>query len=170
LAETKYGKYIIREPLEKGRVAPSLHICAEDDCAGAKFPNFPIECQLLCITKPATMISEPHAHDVDEIFFLFGGNPMNYFDFGAEIEIFLGEEGESHIINTTSIIYVPKGLIHCPVIIRRVDKPIQWMHIMLAPRYSVSIGDISLHPLHSSRQYYSPEEIIKLRGGTPEGK
>jgi hypothetical protein len=41
---------------------------------------------------------------------------------------------------------------------------------MLAPRYSVSIGDISLHPLHSSRQYYSPEEIIKLRGGTPEGK
>jgi hypothetical protein len=31
--ETKYGKYIIREPLEKGR-APSMHICAEEGCDG----------------------------------------------------------------------------------------------------------------------------------------
>lgn len=165
MAETKYGKYIIKEPLEKGIVAPSMHICAEEGCAGANFPSFPIEYQLLCINQPGTMISEPHAHDVDEIFFLFGGNPMNFFDFGAEIEIFLGEEGESHIINTTSIIYIPKGLIHCPVIIRRVDKPFQWMHVLLAPKYSVSVGDISLHPAHSSRQHYSPEETIKLRRG-----
>ena len=50
MAETKYGKYIIREPLEKGR-APSLHICAEEGCLGASYPNFPVEVQLLVITE-----------------------------------------------------------------------------------------------------------------------
>jgi hypothetical protein len=113
------------------------------------------------------MIPEPHAHDVDEIFFIFGGNPKNYFEFDAEIELFLGEEGESHIIDTTAIIYLPKGLIHCPVDIKRVGKPFQWMHVLFSPTYTVSVGDISLHPPHSSRQSYSPEEIKKMRSGTP---
>ena len=39
MAESKYGKYIVREPLEKGSV-PMLHICAEKDCLGAQFPGF----------------------------------------------------------------------------------------------------------------------------------
>ena len=37
MAETKYGKYIIKEPMEKGRMAPSIHICAEEGCLGAGF-------------------------------------------------------------------------------------------------------------------------------------
>jgi hypothetical protein len=167
MAETKYGKYIIKEPLERGRIAPAMHICAEDGCVGAQFPGFPIEHQLLYIDQPMKMIPEPHAHDVDEIFFIFGGNPKNYFEFDAEIELFLGEEGESHIIDTTAIIYLPKGLIHCPVDIKRVGKPFQWMHVLFSPTYTVSVGDISLHPPHSSRQSYSPEEIKKMRSGTP---
>lgn len=164
MAKTKYGKYIIREPLEKG-LAPMIHICAEDDCAGAKFPNFPIECQLLCITEPGTMIPKPHAHDVDELFFIFGSNPKNFFDFGAEIEMSLGEEEEKHTINTTSIIYIPKGLVHCPIVIKKVDKPVQWMHIYFAPKYTMSVGDTSRHPKHP-RERYSPEEIIKLKSAT----
>ena len=56
MAKSKYGKYIIKEPLEKGG-APSLHICAEKGCLGAKFPGFPVEVQLLCITKP---VAFPH--------------------------------------------------------------------------------------------------------------
>ncbi len=162
MAETKYGKYIIREPLEKG-MAPGLHICAEEGCEGAKFANFPVEVQLLCITQPLEFPHPPHTHDVDELFFIFGSNPLNYFEFDAEIEISLGEEREKHIINSTSIVYIPKGLVHAPIAIKKVNKPIQWMHILFTPKYKMAVGDVSLHPKHP-RQHYSPEEIKKLKG------
>jgi hypothetical protein len=163
MAETKYGKYIIREPLEKG-MAPMLHICAEEGCYGAKFPNFPVEVQLLCITEPTAFPHPPHSHDGDEIFFIFGSNPQNYYDFDAEIEIYLGEERERHIVDTTSIIYMPKGLLHGPVAITKVNKPFQWMHVLFSPKYDMSVGDVSQHPTHP-REKYSPEEIKELKKG-----
>lgn len=162
MAETKYGKYIITDPLEKG-MAPMLHICAEDGCHGAAFPNFPVEVQLLCISEPITFPHPPHVHAVDEIFFIFGSNPQNYYDFDAEIEISLGEEGEKHIINSTSIVYIPKGLVHAPIAIKKVNKPIQWMHVLFTPKYDMARGDVSQHPKHP-RERYSPEEIKKLKG------
>ena len=163
MAKSKYGKYIIKEPLEKGG-APSLHICAEKGCLGAKFPGFPVEVQLLCITKPVAFPHPAHAHSGDEIFFIFGSNPLNYYDFDAEIEVHLGKEGEKHIVNTTSIIYMPKGLIHGPIAITKVKKPFQWMHVLFAPKYDMTVGDVSLHPSHP-RAKYSPAEIKKLRKG-----
>jgi len=162
MAESKYGKYIIREPIEKG-AAPMLHICGEAGCYGAPFPNFPVEVQILCITEPLTFPQGAHAHDADEIFFIFGSNPQNYYEFDAEIELYLGEEGEKNIIDTTSIVYIPKGLIHGPVIIKKVNKPFQWMHVLFTPKYVMSVGDVSHHPTHP-RPKYSPEEIKKLKG------
>jgi len=163
MAETKYGKYIIKEPLEKG-MAPMLHICAEEGCYGARFDNFPVEVQLLCITEPLAFPHPAHAHDADEIFFIFGSDPQNYYDFDAEIEISFGEEGEKHIIDSTSIVYMPKGLVHGPIAIKKVNKPFQWMHVLFTPKYDMSVGDVSQHPTHP-REKYSPEEIKKLKGG-----
>ena len=163
MAETKYGKYIIKEPLEKG-IAPMLHICAEDGCAGAAFPSFPVEVQLLCVTEPIAFPHPPHVHEADEIFFIFGSDPLNYYDFDAEIEIHLGEEREKHIINSTCIIYIPKGLMHAPIAITKVNKPFQWMHVLFTPKYDMAVGDVSQHPKHP-REQYSPEEIKKFKGG-----
>lgn len=163
MAETKYGKYIIREPLEKGGF-PSLHICAEEGCEGSKFPGFPVEVQLLCISAPVTFPHPAHAHDGDEIFFIFGSNPKNYYDFDAEIEISMGEEGEKHIVNTTAIVYMPKGHIHGPIAIKKVNKPFQWMHVLFSPKYDMTVGDVSKHPSHP-RAKYTPEEIQKLKQG-----
>ncbi|MGD9158432.1 MAG: hypothetical protein PVG39_08510 [Desulfobacteraceae bacterium] len=162
MAETKYGKYIIREPLEKGG-APSLHICAEKGCVGESL-NFPVEVQLLVVTQPVTFPHPAHAHDGDEIFFIFGSNPQNYYDFDAEIEVHFGEEGEKHIIDSTSILYMPKGLVHGPIAITKVNKPFQWMHVLFASTYDMTQGDVSLHPSHP-REKYTPEEIIQLKKG-----
>jgi hypothetical protein len=163
MAETKYGKYIIREPLEKG-MAPSLHICGEKGCEGTRFPSFPVEVQLLCISQPIAFPHPAHAHDADEIFFIFGSDPKNYYDFDAEIEVHMGEEREKHIVNSTSIIYMPKGFVHGPIAITKVNKPFQWMHVLFTSKYDMTVGDVSLHPSHP-RQKYSPEEIEKLKKG-----
>lgn len=167
MAESKYGKYFLTEPIEIG---PMLHICGEEGCIGAQFPGFPIEMQLLCLSKPGPMILKPHAHSVDELFFIFGGNPLNYFEFGAEIEIMMGEEQERHIVDKTTIIYIPKGVVHCPITTLKVDKPVQWMHVLFEGKYQMAPGeDISGHPKHSDRHPYEPDEIVKLRQGITEG-
>ena len=77
-----------------------------------------------------------HKHDFDEYLFFIGGNPLNMKEFDAEIEIALGEEWEVHTITSTSVIYIPKGLQHCPVNVKRVGKPFLFGHIMMAGTYS----------------------------------
>jgi hypothetical protein len=41
---------------------------------------------------------------------------------GGEIELWL--DGERHILKNSFIAFVPKGMIHCPLKIKRVDRPI----------------------------------------------
>ena len=122
------------------------------------------------VPKPILMVDKPHNHDFDQFLCFFGSNPTNLFDLGAEIEVVLGKEGGKHIVDTTSIVYIPKGLIHCPVTFKRVDKPVFHLDIFLAPEYTRSVGDMSGHPQHSDYERYSPEEIKKLRGSTSQGK
>lgn len=164
--DKKYKKFIIPEPIYKGRFAPILHICGENHacgdgvCAGSVFTEFPAEQTLMCITKPFEMKAQLHAHNYDQLLYFIGGNPKNFFDFGAEIEITLGEEKEKHLIKTTSIVFVPKGLLHCPIHFKKVDKPIMFMHICFAAEYSRSKGETTSHP--RTYEIYQPHEIEKL--------
>lgn len=164
MAELKYEKYILREPLHKGTL-PIIHVCGEDNCAGGGLPAFPAGITMMCVTEPKIMNPKPHAHDFDQYLCFIGNNPMNFFEFDAEIEITLGEEGEKHIIDTTSILYIPKGLLHCPLVFKKINKPVILLDIVIAPVYTRSAGDMSTHPPHSDHQKYSLEEIIKLRRG-----
>ena len=161
MAETKYGKYIIREPIVKGTF-PSVHLCGEENCAGGNYPNFPIEISWLCVAEPQTM-SVNHAHDYDQILLFLGGNPKNFFEFEAEVEISLGEEDEKHLIDTSTIVFIPKKLLHAPLEYKKVDKPILFGHVSLSPEYTRSTDDMTGHP--TSRERYSLEEVLKLRKG-----
>jgi hypothetical protein len=167
MGEKKYEKYILKEPLEKGPegLAPMIHLCAEDDCLGAKFPSFPAEFTSVLVTQPITMNPNPHAHDYDQFLCFLGSNNKNLFEFDAEIEVVLGEEGETNTIDATSIVYIPKGLKHCPVNFKRIGKPVLFMHLCFAPTYTRSAGDMSGHPPHSARKRYSPDEAARLRKG-----
>jgi len=67
-------------------------------------------------------ISNPHTHDYDEVLAFFGTNFEDPHDLGGEIEFWLG--GEKQTITKSAIVFIPKGLQHCPLIYKRVDKPI----------------------------------------------
>ena len=164
--ETKYGKYIIQEPINKATLkgsTQSIHISAEAGSGGAIFSDFPADFGAICITEPLEMSMDPHTHDYDQLLCFIGGNPLNFFEFGAEIELALGEECEKHLINTTSIVYIPKGLIHCPLEFKKVSAPVLFMHVCFAPEYS-RVGDTQDQPKHSERKKFSLDEILKLRG------
>jgi hypothetical protein len=67
-----------------------------------------------------------HSHKFDEIVLIIGSNPKNLRDLGGEVEWWMGEgnEAEKYIIESTTLIYIPKGLSHGPLIFNRVDRPI----------------------------------------------
>jgi hypothetical protein len=69
-----------------------------------------------------TLADRPHVHEEDEIIGFFGSDPANPWDLGGEVEIYL--EGKKHVIDRTAMIFVPAGMPHCPLSIKRVDRPI----------------------------------------------
>jgi quercetin dioxygenase-like cupin family protein len=127
MAESKYGKYIVNElkmPESKKKIAGeyakyATRILWLDDSVveGAFHMN-----TAWYLKAAATLENVSHTHDSDEIIGFFGNNPEDPYDLGGEIEIWL--EDEKHILTRTSLIFVPAGMKHCPLILRRVDRPI----------------------------------------------
>lgn len=135
MSNTKYGKYILREPFGKANheeiKVPVIHIGQGMPVQG--WDGVPFSFTAEAITTPFEMVKKPHRHEEVEIIFFMGADPLNFQDFGAEAYIMLGEEAEKHVINTTSFIYIPKGFLHCPLVFTRVDKPIVFGHVLFAP-------------------------------------
>ena len=140
MAESKYGKYIVYKPKANitkpswspppppGRIAYIDNEVVE----GA----FYMECVWMMpgLRPPPEAGSEPpgpkpHTHDYDEILGFFGSDTENMYDLGGEAELWL--EDEKHIINKSCLVFVPKGMQHCPLIFTRIDKPI--FHFSVGP-------------------------------------
>lgn len=79
----------------------------------------------------------PHRHDCNELFLFLGTDPENPNDLGAEVEFWMGEgkDLEKIKVNTTSMIFVPKGLLHLPLYCRNVKRP--FLHVTVG----LEIGD-----------------------------
>ena len=132
MAKTKYGKYIITKP--EGEVAASgwspggPRVWVSDRAARVMYLDnevlkgaFYVECVWI-YKQSDSMGPQAHTHDFDEIIAFFGSNKKDPFDLGGEVELWLG--GEKHIITKSCVVFVPKGLKHCPLIFKRVDSPI----------------------------------------------
>ncbi len=74
-----------------------------------------------------------HSHDFDEVIGFFGSDPQNPNDLGGEVEFWL--EDEEYILTKSCLIYAPKGLKHCPLRVRKVDRPIFFLAISLSGKY-----------------------------------
>lgn len=135
MAESKYGKYILRgTSTDKSRPGiPGVTTRAlegSEDWCGIQH-----RLDWRYISQPVLMTEEPHSHDFEEFLCFLGCNPMDPDDFGAEIELSLGEEGEKHVIDARSVICIPKGLVHCPLNFKKIGKPILFCNIYLSPEY-----------------------------------
>ncbi len=129
MVERKYGKYVITHSIEEVEPGPAINIIGERDF------NSDFSIVYLPIRKPMVVESFPHKHDFDIYLTFLGFNPDGLEDLGGEIEVFLGEEQEKYMITSPTSIYIPKGFIHSPTNIIKVDSPILLIHATLAPRY-----------------------------------
>jgi hypothetical protein len=124
---TKYGKYVISDlimPESKHKIDADYRKYArrirwiDDDMVPGTFHMN----TAWYLKAGPTLETTPHVHDSDELIGFFGSDPEDPDDLGGEVSIRLGDE--EHIITRSTIIFVPAGLVHCPLVLNRVDKPI----------------------------------------------
>ena len=101
-----------------------------------QWPGMVCQLAMAPISQPVLMEAGPMKHDFDQILCFVGGDTRNIFEFDAEVELCLGDELEKHIINSPSVVYVPKGLTHCPINFKKIGKPIIFLDITLSSEYT----------------------------------
>ena len=76
-----------------------------------------------------------------------GTNPEDPNDLGAEVEFWLGEGEETEIIkiNTSSLVFVPKGLLHMPLFCRNVKKPI--LLVVIGLNVGEALENVTKYPV-----------------------
>ncbi len=72
---------------------------------------------------------ETHQHPFSEVVAFFGTNFEDFHDLGGEVELWL--EDEKIIMTQSFSAFIPAGMDHCPLIIRRVDRPM--FHFTVGP-------------------------------------
>ena len=135
MASNKYGKYIVNDKkyieVNFENRNPFFQVRGIQ-----QWPGLPCQIAIAPISSPLLMEDKPMKHDFDQILCFFGSDPKDIFDFEAEVELCLGDEQEKHIINSPSVVYIPKGLTHCPINFKRIDKPIFFLDIAVTSAYT----------------------------------
>jgi hypothetical protein len=127
----KYDKHLIKAPIGPAKNGPpiqTLHFSAAEYGVDAGWFVVPV-------LQPRVMEDKPHKHDFHQFFCYLGSNPRNLEEFDAEIEVYLGEEGEKHTITTPTVLHITPGLVHCPMIYKKVKKPVLHLDIFFASEY-----------------------------------
>jgi hypothetical protein len=76
----------------------------------------------------------PHTHPVSETLVAIGTDPKNPADLGATFEMYMGEEMEKHIVDKSTLIYVPPNTVHCPFTIIKSTRPFLFIQAHHAPK------------------------------------
>jgi hypothetical protein len=63
-----------------------------------------------------------HSHEFSEAIAFIGTDPGDPYDLGGEVELWI--DGKKNTIDKSFIAFIPAGTKHCPLIIKRVNKPI----------------------------------------------
>lgn len=91
------------------------------------------------VSVPFEGKEDAHKHDFAEVFvFVPCSEDLRAYD--AESELYLGEKGEKMIIKETCSVHIPAGLVHCPIIHKRVGTPFFFVNCPITPQYSAIIG------------------------------
>jgi hypothetical protein len=139
---TRYGRYIITEPkphapppsdksAEPPRARATQVVSLDDEVSpGAFYADF-----VWLWSGDLTMSPEPHAHDFDELIGIVGcSGSENPRTVGADVSIAIGDE--KHSIKQSSLIFVPKGLTHCPLEFNNITQPVLCFTIGNAPKWA----------------------------------
>ncbi len=130
MSQAKYDGHFIRGPkaYETNEILKRYTVCLDDDVVrGSFFFN-----GAFMTPKYSTGIHGPHIHPYREALFFHGLDPDNPYKLDWEIELHMGPEFQTYIVDKTSIIYCPARFPHCPII-SRIKRPAFHIYTMTGP-------------------------------------
>jgi hypothetical protein len=144
---SRYARYIITEPAPHGPSNPSqrrppppkpnaktTHLVSLDSdvSPGGFYVDF-----VWIWSGDMTMAPEPHAHDFDEMIGIIGypDDREHPRAVGGNVSITLADE--KHAIKQSSLVYVPKGLLHCPIEFKDIKRPVLCFTIGNTPKWDL---------------------------------
>jgi hypothetical protein len=123
--ESKYAKFIITKPLAEEHgyeqkdgpdVRASMAYLDASILPGAFY------CEAHWFKGPTKFSPKKHTHDFDEVLGFFGGDPLDPINLNGEVDLWI--EDERHLLHESCLVFIPAGTWHCPMNVRRADKPI----------------------------------------------
>jgi hypothetical protein len=137
----KYDKYVIRNPLyedlpneaegeEHGGFTPGATYMSSPQVAGAPIH---LTWGMIYAVPQKNPYVVAHDHPYDEILLFTGFDAENPEDLGAVVELSL--EDEVLVIDTTCGVYIPAGMVHCPLTVKSVTRPYGLAAICMSGRY-----------------------------------
>jgi hypothetical protein len=146
---TKYGRYIFTEPRShapskpkpEGAAKPpppknakTTHMVSLDGAAsaGGLYVDF-----VWIWNGSMTMSPEPHSHDFDEMIgAVSAGNPENPREINGDVSINM--DNEKYLLTKSSLVYIPKGVEHCPLEFKNIKKPVLCFTIGNTTRWDIA--------------------------------
>jgi quercetin dioxygenase-like cupin family protein len=126
MAETKYGKLIVGEPKPEsekpGEIKDGQDVRTPLAYLDGNVINGAFYVETQWFLKSTAYSPPPHTHDFDEVLAFYGSNPENPRNLYGEVELWLDDE--RHVLTRSCLVYIPRGLKHCPMNILRADRPI----------------------------------------------
>ncbi|HSW58202.1 MAG TPA: hypothetical protein VLH15_07360 [Dehalococcoidales bacterium] len=130
MSDFKHGKYVVTQP-KQNLVVPQWggNLSAETSTRVMYLDSevikgaFYVECVWFWPTDREDKGSpDPHTHNYDEVIGFFGTDPKDLNDLGAEIELYI--DGERNLMNQTFLAFIPRGIVHCPLNILKITRPV----------------------------------------------
>ena len=137
MAKTDYEKYLVRKPIREVGAPPAPRVYGRQESSMTYMSNDLVPGSNLYIEfswvydmpRPNPHILEHMHKKYDEVVLHIGGDPDNPEDLGGEIEMSVG--GQPLVFDTTSALFVPRGLKHGPVVWKKFTRPHLQMSMVL---------------------------------------
>jgi hypothetical protein len=141
MAELKYAKNIIYKP-KPDRKAPDGSIMppaankkmTSMTYLDGEYPKGAFLVDVCWFWTGSDTGPQAHTHDFDEVLAFYGTNPEDPADLCGEVEIWLDDE--KYMITRSCAVFIPAGLKHCPMIVRKAERPIFHFGVGLTGTYT----------------------------------
>ena len=128
----KYDDYISHPPHVRMSMKADKSVIFDGLFVGPPLLNYNFTFGHQFVRKPFKGDNPPHTHNFQEFLAWYGGNPDDPDDFGAVVVFYFGEELEKYVFTRPTVVSLPPGLVHCPLEMTRIDRPIIQLEMMLA--------------------------------------
>jgi hypothetical protein len=145
MPKLKYSQYFLNElPKEQrekgfGKMPSMVAFTDNDILKDSKYFS------VMWMGEKATKMAGhgPHIHQDAELLVALGTDPDNPKDLGADMEMCMGPEMESHIVSVSTMIWIPAKFIHAPFRILKVRRPF----LFIQCQYASKLTETSLKKL-----------------------